>query len=108
VGQGHALSTVSDAVRIFRAGLQAPNRPVVSFMFLGSTGVGKVCVFLFHNRLLTIMQTELCNKALGKFLFGDEQRGWINMTHPSIKIAIPFRGSLVLLPGILDSRKMDS
>ena len=43
VGQDHVLRTISDAVRISRAGLQAPNRPVASFLFLGPTGVGKVC-----------------------------------------------------------------
>ena len=42
VGQGHIVTAVSDAVRISRAGLQAPNRPVASFLFLGPTGVGKV------------------------------------------------------------------
>ena len=42
VGQDHVLSAISDAVRISRAGLQAPNRPVASFLFLGPTGVGKV------------------------------------------------------------------
>jgi ATP-dependent Clp protease ATP-binding subunit ClpB len=48
VGQDHVVAAVSDAVRISRAGLQAPNRPVASFLFLGPTGVGKVntsCVF---------------------------------------------------------------
>ena len=59
VGQHHVVKAVSDAVRISRAGLQAPNRPVASFLFLGPTGVGK---------------TELC-KALAGFLFDDEQRG---------------------------------
>ncbi|KAK0486080.1 P-loop containing nucleoside triphosphate hydrolase protein [Armillaria novae-zelandiae] len=59
VGQDHVVHAVSDAVRISRAGLQAPNRPVASFLFLGPTGVGK---------------TELC-KALAGFLFNDEQRG---------------------------------
>ena len=59
VGQDHVVEAVSDAVRISRAGLQAPNRPVASFLFLGPTGVGK---------------TELC-KALAAFLFNDEQRG---------------------------------
>lgn len=43
VGQDHVVQAVSDAVRISRAGLQAPNRPVASFLFLGPTGVGKVC-----------------------------------------------------------------
>ena len=42
VGQDHVVEAVSDAVRISRAGLQAPNRPVASMMFLGPTGVGKV------------------------------------------------------------------
>ncbi|KZV60384.1 P-loop containing nucleoside triphosphate hydrolase protein [Peniophora sp. CONT] len=63
VGQDHVVHAVSDAVRISRAGLQAPNRPVASFLFLGPTGVGK---------------TELC-KALAGFLFDDEQRGLINI-----------------------------
>ena len=42
VGQDHVITAVSDAVRISRAGAQAPNRPVASFLFLGPTGVGKV------------------------------------------------------------------
>ncbi|RPD57285.1 P-loop containing nucleoside triphosphate hydrolase protein [Lentinus tigrinus ALCF2SS1-7] len=63
VGQDHVVEAVSDAVRISRAGLQAPNRPVASFLFLGPTGVGK---------------TEMC-KALAAFLFNDEQRGLINI-----------------------------
>ncbi|KAK0226196.1 P-loop containing nucleoside triphosphate hydrolase protein [Armillaria fumosa] len=63
IGQDHVVHAVSDAVRISRAGLQAPNRPVASFLFLGPTGVGK---------------TELC-KALAGFLFNDEQRGLINI-----------------------------
>jgi ATP-dependent Clp protease ATP-binding subunit ClpB len=57
VGQEPALRAVSDAVRRARAGLQDPNRPIGSFMFLGPTGVGK---------------TEL-TKALAGFLFDDEQ-----------------------------------
>ncbi|KAG2061360.1 P-loop containing nucleoside triphosphate hydrolase protein [Suillus hirtellus] len=63
VGQNHVVAAISDAVRISRAGLQAPNRPVASFLFLGPTGVGK---------------TELA-KALAGFLFNDEQRGLINI-----------------------------
>jgi ATP-dependent Clp protease ATP-binding subunit ClpB len=43
VGQDHVIRAASDAVRISRAGLQAPTRPVASFLFLGPTGVGKVC-----------------------------------------------------------------
>jgi ATP-dependent Clp protease ATP-binding subunit ClpB len=56
VGQGEAVQVVSTAVRRARAGLQDPNRPIGSFMFLGPTGVGK---------------TEL-TKALAAFLFDDE------------------------------------
>ncbi len=56
VGQGQAVQAVSDAIRRARAGLQDPNRPLASFMFLGPTGVGK---------------TELA-RALAEFLFDDE------------------------------------
>ena len=56
VGQAEAVSAVATAVRRARAGLQDPNRPIGSFMFLGPTGVGK---------------TEL-TKALASFLFDDE------------------------------------
>ena len=56
VGQGEAVRAVSTAVRRARAGLQDPNRPIGSFMFLGPTGVGK---------------TEL-SRALAAFLFDDE------------------------------------
>jgi ATP-dependent Clp protease ATP-binding subunit ClpB len=56
VGQDEALAAVSDAVRRARAGLNDPNRPIGSFLFLGPTGVGK---------------TEL-TKALAEFLFTDE------------------------------------
>lgn len=45
VGQDHVVTAISDAVRISRAGLQAPDRPVASFLFLGPTGVGKVTFF---------------------------------------------------------------
>ena len=56
VGQSEAVTAVSTAVRRARAGLQDPNRPIGSFMFLGPTGVGK---------------TELA-RALANFLFDDE------------------------------------
>jgi ATP-dependent Clp protease ATP-binding subunit ClpB len=56
VGQEAAIVVIADAVRRARAGLQDPNRPIGSFLFLGPTGVGK---------------TELC-KALAEFLFDDE------------------------------------
>jgi ATP-dependent Clp protease ATP-binding subunit ClpB len=57
IGQREAVDAVSKAVRRARAGLQDPNRPIGSFMFLGPTGVGK---------------TEL-TKALAEFLFDDDQ-----------------------------------
>jgi len=56
VGQDEAISAISDAVRRSRAGLQDPKRPIGSFIFLGTTGVGK---------------TELA-KALASFLFNDD------------------------------------
>lgn len=56
VGQDEAIAAVSDAIRRSRAGLQDPKRPVGSFIFLGTTGVGK---------------TELA-RALAEFLFNDE------------------------------------
>ncbi len=56
VGQDEAISAVSNAIRRSRAGLQDPKRPIGSFIFLGTTGVGK---------------TELA-KALAEFLFDDE------------------------------------
>ena len=52
VGQDHVIKAVSDAVRISRAGLQAPNRPVASFLFLGPTGVGKVSPDLMWPEVL--------------------------------------------------------
>ncbi len=57
IGQEEAIRAVADAVRRSRAGLQDPNRPLASFIFLGPTGVGK---------------TELA-KALAEYLFDDEQ-----------------------------------
>ena len=56
IGQDEAIEAVSDAVRRSRAGLQDPKRPIASFIFLGTTGVGK---------------TELA-KALAEYLFNDE------------------------------------
>jgi ATP-dependent Clp protease ATP-binding subunit ClpB len=57
IGQDHAIQAVANAVRRARSGLQDPNRPIGSFIFLGPTGVGK---------------TELA-KALAEFIFDDEQ-----------------------------------
>ena len=56
IGQEEAITAVSDAVRRSRAGLQDPKRPIASFIFLGTTGVGK---------------TELA-KTLAEYLFNDE------------------------------------
>ena len=56
IGQDEAIEAVADAVRRSRAGLQDPKRPIGSFIFLGTTGVGK---------------TELA-KALAEYLFDDE------------------------------------
>jgi ATP-dependent Clp protease ATP-binding subunit ClpB len=58
VGQNEAIGAISDAVRRSRAGMQDANRPIGSFIFLGTTGVGK---------------TELA-KALAEFLFDDENQ----------------------------------
>lgn len=55
VGQDHVVKAISDAVRISRAGLQAPNRPVASFLFLGPTGVGKVCNKFLSSRNLRLI-----------------------------------------------------
>jgi ATP-dependent Clp protease ATP-binding subunit ClpB len=56
VGQDEAINSVAEAVRLSRAGLQNPSKPIASFLFLGPTGVGK---------------TELC-KTIAKFLFDTE------------------------------------
>ncbi|KAG2194559.1 hypothetical protein INT47_006518 [Mucor saturninus] len=56
VGQDEAITAVAEAVRLSRAGLQNPSKPIASFLFLGPTGVGK---------------TELC-KTIAKFLFDTE------------------------------------
>ena len=57
VGQEEAVTAVANAVRRARAGMQDPNRPLGSFLFLGPTGVGKT----------------LLAKALAEFLFDDEK-----------------------------------
>jgi len=72
VGQREAVAAVSDAVRRSRSGLQDPNRPVGSFIFLGPTGVGK---------------TELA-KALAEFLFDSEQIIRIDMSEYMEKHAV--------------------
>ncbi|KAK4683991.1 hypothetical protein P7C73_g6217, partial [Tremellales sp. Uapishka_1] len=63
IGQTQVIHAVADAVRLSRAGLQSPSRPLASFLFLGPTGVGK---------------SELC-KSLAGFLFADEKRALIQL-----------------------------
>ncbi len=71
VGQESAITSVAKAIRLSRAGLQPPNRPLASFLFLGSSGTGKSSL----------------TKALAQFLFADEKRGLIqiNMSEYSEK-----------------------
>ena len=63
VGQDEVIKSVANAVRLSRAGLQSPSRPLASFLFLGPTGVGK---------------SEL-TKTLAEFLFADEKRALIQL-----------------------------
>ena len=73
IGQDEAIQAVSDAVRRSRAGLQDPKRPIASFIFLGTTGVGK---------------TELA-KALADYLFNDEtMRTRIDMSEYQEKFSV--------------------
>ena len=73
VGQDEAITAVADAVRRSRAGLQDPKRPIGSFIFLGTTGVGK---------------TELA-KALAEFLFDDESMMTrIDMSEYQVKFSV--------------------
>jgi ATP-dependent Clp protease ATP-binding subunit ClpB len=59
VGQDQVIDTVANAIRLSRAGLQSPDRPLASFLFLGPSGVGKSSL----------------TKAIARFLFADERRG---------------------------------
>jgi len=72
VGQPEAIKTISDAIRLSKAGLQSSKRPIASFVFLGPTGVGK---------------TELC-KALTKFLFDNENFVRIDMSEYMEKFSV--------------------
>lgn len=63
VGQDDVITSVANAVRLSRAGLQSPSRPLASFLFLGPTGVGK---------------SEL-TKTLAEFLFADEKRALVQL-----------------------------
>ncbi|KAJ9125547.1 hypothetical protein QFC22_000509 [Naganishia vaughanmartiniae] len=71
VGQDKVIDTVANAIRLSRAGLQSPDRPLASFLFLGPSGVGKSSL----------------TKAIARFLFADERRGLIqiNMSEMSEK-----------------------
>ena len=78
IGQDEAIRAVSDAVRRSRAGLQDPKRPIASFIFLGTTGVGK---------------TELA-KALAEYLFNDEtMMTRIDMSEYQEKFSVSRRAS---------------
>ena len=76
VGQDAVVKSVSDAIRLSRAGLQSPSRPLASFLFLGPTGM-----YSFHDHcynadghcFIGCGKTEL-SKALAGFLFDDEKR----------------------------------
>ena len=69
VGQEPVVKAVADAIRLSRAGLQSPSRPLASFLFLGPTGVGK---------------SEL-SKSLAEFLFADEKRAlYVLSPHTSL------------------------
>ncbi len=78
IGQDEAISVVSNAVRRARAGLQDPNRPIGSFIFLGPTGVGKtelarsLAAFLFNdeNAMVRIDMSEYQEKHTVSRLFG--------------------------------------
>jgi len=72
VGQPEAIKTISDAIRLSKAGLQSSKRPIASFIFLGPTGVGK---------------TELC-KALTNFLFDNENFVRIDMSEYMEKFSV--------------------
>jgi len=72
VGQPNAIKTISDSIRLSKAGLQSSKRPIASFIFLGPTGVGK---------------TELC-KALTNFLFDNENFVRLDMSEYMEKFSV--------------------
>jgi ATP-dependent Clp protease ATP-binding subunit ClpB len=86
IGQDEAITAVSDAVRRSRAGLQDPKRPIASFIFLGTTGVGK---------------TELA-KALAEYLFNDESMMWV------FRISISGNAVLVCMPLYISTEMISS
>jgi ATP-dependent Clp protease ATP-binding subunit ClpB len=91
VGQDEAITAISDAVRRSRSGIQDPNRPVGSFIFLGPTGVGK---------------TETA-KAVAEFLFNDEKAiTRIDMSEYMESIRYP--GSSGRLRATSDTMRADS
>ncbi len=83
IGQDEAVEAVANALRRSRAGLQDPDRPIGSFLFLGPTGVGK---------------TELA-RALAEFLFDDAARDGPASTCPSTWRSTPCRALIGAPPG---------
>ncbi len=93
VGQDHVVTAVSDAVRISRAGLQAPNRPVASFLFLGPTGVGKVRAHLGHtlcNRL-TVRSVDRAMQGFGRVFVQRRAEGTVSTRE------LPFYGVFIVV-----------
>ena len=91
VGQEEAVTAVANAVRRARAGMQDPNRPLGSFLFLGPTGVGKT----------------LLAKALAEFLFDDE-KSLVRLDSPNTWRSTPWRGSSARHPATSVSRRAAS
>src|SRR5690554_4230792 len=99
VGQRAALDAVANAVRRSRAGLQDPNRPIGSFIFLGPTGVGKtetaraLAEFLFDDEdaLVRIDMSEYMEKHAVARLIGappDRKSTRLNSSHVRISYAV--------------------
>jgi ATP-dependent Clp protease ATP-binding subunit ClpB len=89
IGQEEAVEAVSNAVRRSRSGLQDPNRPIGSFIFLGPTGVGK---------------TELC-KALAEVLFDDQNAMIrIDMSEVMEKHTVDFTNTIVVMTSNIGSQ----
>jgi len=86
IGQHHAITAVSKAVRRARVGIQDPKRPIASFIFAGPTGVGK---------------TEL-TKALAEYMFDDEK----NLTDSSGK-HVSFKNCIIVMTTNLGSRVIE-
>ena len=91
VGQDEAVTAVANAIRRARAGLQDPNRPLGSFLFLGPTGVGKtemaraLAEFLFDDEhaLVRIDMSEYQEKHTVSRLVGAPPGTWVTMKQAS-------------------------